>query len=228
MSSSDALVTNGDNELTKTISQLQILKKESSGCVLEGKPARTYSICGKVEEIQFDMSLLVVEADKAHPFIHSMDIRFDGAWSCELDPLKELVCASREPTLALVGIRSYLNEIQYRSQIWKWMKEKWDSRVSIPAGRYSNTVLIVTDNSVLSSNRPKCVLSWTIGFSQEGLVIPTILPYFDAVAAKEEKQKDVSELISKITRLFASLLEVCGLKSAVTFLMDCILFCVCC
>ena len=37
------------------------------------------------------MSLLVVEADKAHPFIHSMDIRFDGAWSCELDPLKELV-----------------------------------------------------------------------------------------------------------------------------------------
>ena len=31
------------------------------------------------------------------------------------------------------------------------MKEKWDSRVSIPAGRYSNTVLIVTDNSVLSS-----------------------------------------------------------------------------
>ena len=44
MSSSDALVTNGDNELTKTISQLQILKKESSGCVLEGKPARTYSV----------------------------------------------------------------------------------------------------------------------------------------------------------------------------------------
>ena len=37
------------------------------------------------------MSLLVVEEDKARPFIHSMDIRFDGAWSYELDALKELV-----------------------------------------------------------------------------------------------------------------------------------------
>ena len=58
---------------------------------------------------------------------------------------------NQEPTMFLTGLRSFANEIQYRQNVWQWMKKEWSSYVIIPAGKYSNNVLVCTDKQVTPS-----------------------------------------------------------------------------
>ena len=58
---------------------------------------------------------------------------------------------NKEPTMLLTGLRSFANEIQYRQNVWQWMKKEWSSYVIIPAGKYSNNVLVCTDKQVTPS-----------------------------------------------------------------------------
>ena len=51
----------------------------------------------------------------------------------------------------LLGLRSYCNEIAYRRDVWKWMKEKWGASISFPMGEFSNSVLVCTDQTATTS-----------------------------------------------------------------------------
>lgn len=88
----------------------------------------------------------------------------------------------------LTGLRSFVNEIQYRQTVWKWMKDKWGHIIIIPEGKYSNNVIICIDKKltpsyhsslfITISDKPKFLISWSIDFSPEGIVQSSIQPYF--------------------------------------------------
>ena len=48
-------------------------------------------INGRVEELLFELSLLVDETAKEQPYIRDIDVQFEGGWSSELASLKLLV-----------------------------------------------------------------------------------------------------------------------------------------
>lgn len=147
----------------------------------------------------------------------------------------------------LLGLRSFVNEMEYRRDVWKWMKAKWGSCVSFPVESYSDSVLVCTDKDaspslVVSldyhcSDRPKFLLTWVIQFSPEGIVVPVIRPFFDiqmkggnmrwCFPIEDAKQSECDQLIRSILSVFDELIHVRSVEDAICFLMECILWTVC-
>ena len=147
----------------------------------------------------------------------------------------------------LLGLRSFVNEMEYRRDVWKWMKAKWGSYVSFPVESYSDSVLVCTDKDaspslVVSldyhrSDRPKFLLTWVIQFSPEGIVVPVIRPFFDiqmkggnmrwCFPIEDAKQSECDQLIRSILSVFDELIHVRSVEDAICFLMECILWTVC-
>ena len=145
--------------------------------------------------------------------------------------------------MLLIGLRSYCNEMQYRRCAWKWMKQKWDRNVVLQYGEYSNAVFVCTDGVLTPSlvsltfmmnrEKPKFLLSWSISFSPEGVATPSIYPHFSMECSgpliathsvlDEDVKEEYDELHSEMIKSFTSLLEVRGVESAISFLMNCIL-----
>ena len=145
--------------------------------------------------------------------------------------------------MLLTGLRSYCNEMQYRRCVWKWMKQKWDRNVVLQYGEYSNAVFVCTDGlltpslvslrSMMNREKPKFLLSWSISFSPEGVAAPSIYPHFSMECSgplnathsvlDEDMKEECDELHSEMIKSFTSLLEVRGVESAISFLMNCIL-----
>lgn len=143
----------------------------------------------------------------------------------------------------LLGLRSFVNEMEYRRDVWKWMKARWGSCVSFPVESYSDSVLVCTDKDaspswvacwiVDRSDRPKFLLTWVIRFSPEGIVLPVIRPYFDIQMKGRSvwccfpidvaKQKDCDQLVRSILSVFDELIHVRSVEDAICFLMECIL-----
>lgn len=81
--------------------------------------------------------------------------------------------------------------------------------------------------------KPKFLLSWSIAFSPEGIAVPTIYPHFSLECSSlpvvilskvdEEMKEECDELHNEMITSFTSLLEVRGVESAISFLMNCIL-----
>ena len=78
--------------------------------------------------------------------------------------------------------------MEYRRSVFRWLKEKWNANVIIPYGEYSSFVYVCSDGllspsqscSLLLINRdkPKLLLSWTIDFSEDGMVVSRLHPEF--------------------------------------------------
>ncbi|KAK8810885.1 hypothetical protein WA556_003968 [Blastocystis sp. ATCC 50177/Nand II] len=209
--------------LSASISEMEIISHEDSIFVFNGLPARQYEIHAIVGEIPFTLTMIVVEEVNTHPYIEKMEVSFSSAWKWELEPLKRLVETNREPTMLLIGLRSYCNEMQYRRCVWKWMKQKWDRNVVLQYGEYSNAVFVCTDGLLTPSEKPKFLLSWSISFSPEGVAAPSIYPHFSMECSDEDAKEEYDELHSEMIKSFTSLLEVRGVESAISFLMSCIL-----
>lgn len=123
------------------------------------------------------------------------------------------------------------------------MKQKWDRNVILQYGEYSNGVFVCTDGLLTPSlllqgrmtnrEKPKFLLTWSIAFSPEGIVVSSIYPHFSLECSSllvvgvskvdEEMKEECDELHSEIIKSFTSLLEVRGVESAISFLMNCIL-----
>ena len=143
----------------------------------------------------------------------------------------------------LLGLRSFVNEMAYRCDVWKWMKAKWGSCVSFPVESYSDSVLVCTDKDASPSlvvcwtyhrsDRPKFLLTWVIQFSPEGVVVPVIRPFFDihmkgtrvssVFLLDGTKQNDCDTLVHSILSVFDELIHVRSVEDAICFLMECIL-----
>ena len=139
--------------------------------------------------------------------------------------------------MLLLGLRSFVNEVQYRQDVWRWMKEMWGSAVSFPVDMYSNSVLVCFDKTaatswqltivVSSSERTKFLISWSITFTPTGIVQPVIYPFFYLQSDKDSIQRQLDSLQKDIVDEFHALTEVQGIESAFQFLMDCLLLFVC-
>ena len=77
------------------------------------------------------------------------------------------------------------------------------------------------------SEHPKFLISWSIAFSPTGIVQPMIHPFFYMQSDKRSIQRELDVLQNEIVDEFLALTEVHGIESAIQFLMDCLLFCVC-
>lgn len=166
------VVTENEIQLSSMIGDIQIISKQDELTTYENQPARSYHVClfllmnhkqilASVSFIQFELELIVVERLNEHPSIEVMKVDIIGGWKCELEPLIRQVSLfpsfdkqveeNREPTMLLLGLRSFANEVQYRQDVWKWMKETWGSAVSFPVDMYSNSVLVCFDKSASTS-----------------------------------------------------------------------------
>ena len=162
------VVTENEIQLSSAIADIQIITKHDELTTYENQPARRYNvlfylfynstqILAKVSFVQFELELIVVERLNEHSSIESMKVNIIGGWKCELDPLIHQVTLLQsfdqqveencEPTMLLLGLRSFVNEVQYRQDVWRWMKEMWGSAVSFPVDMYSNSVLVCFDKT---------------------------------------------------------------------------------
>ena len=64
--------------------------ESKNSCIVYGLNLKR-KINGRVEELLFELSLLVDETAKEHPYIRDIDVQFEGGWSSELASLKLLV-----------------------------------------------------------------------------------------------------------------------------------------
>lgn len=64
--------------------------ESKNSCIVCGLNLIT-KLNGRVDELLFELSLLVDETTKEHPYIQNIDVQFEGGWSSELASLKLLV-----------------------------------------------------------------------------------------------------------------------------------------
>lgn len=81
--------------------------------------------------------------------------------------------------------------------------------------------------------RPKCVLLWSISFTDEGIAISDIFPHFNftykrfftekLLFLEQENQNRGEKLFKELNNSFLSVMEIYGIISAISYLMSCIL-----
>ncbi|KAK8810257.1 hypothetical protein WA538_002832, partial [Blastocystis sp. DL] len=215
------VVTDNELQLSSSLSGLSLLSRTNELSTWNDQPARVYRIRASVDEVSFDMVLIAVEQIHGHSSIADLQITVHGIWQYELDPLVKQCEEAKEPTMFLLGLRSFVNEMEYRRDVWKWMKAKWGSYVSFPVESYSDSVLVCTDKDASPSDRPKFLLTWVIQFSPEGIVVPVIRPFFDIQMKEDAKQSECDQLIRSILSVFDELIHVRSVEDAICFLMEC-------
>ncbi|KAK8790934.1 hypothetical protein WA158_005565 [Blastocystis sp. Blastoise] len=213
----DHIISNDEYLMNEYLTDIHIISHSKSLCVMNNEPSTKYEISAQFDFLPFSIDFVVIESDKEHPYIDSMNIDVKSAWKHELSPLVTMSIQNKSPILWMNGLRSFLKEVKYRQDIWRWMKETWDEYVYIPFDEYSSYVVIDFDSEHNNQNKLKFTLLWSIEWSFDGNIQPILRPGFNIQT--EDTSINVKDYINQLYIHFQSLMQIKGIKSAITVLM---------